>query len=118
MKWRPAIVVFVIMAAWSAAHAEETLFDGNITHGWFFGPAWKMTSLNGETTHLSGGRGAWIINHTYMLGFGGYGLDSEKEAPGNASRILGQTGLEWMFRYGGFEFEYVGKSDEHIHCSA
>ncbi len=83
-----------------------------------FRPSWKLTSLNGESASLNGGRGAWIIDHTYMIGFGGYGIDTDREAPGGASRILGRPGLEWRFRYGGFEFEYVRKSDDLIHWSA
>ncbi len=118
MKRLIVLAACSVLLSVSLSHAEEVLFGGDTTHGWFFAPTWKMTSLNGETTHLSGGRGAWIINHTYMLGFGGYGIDTGKEAPGNASRLLGRPGLEWMFRYGGFEFEYMRKSDELIHWSA
>ena len=32
-----------------------------------------FTTLNGENAVLVGGRGGWIINHSFVLGGAGYG---------------------------------------------
>ncbi len=37
MKRCLAVVAFIVFLACSVTHAEETLFGGNVTHGWFFG---------------------------------------------------------------------------------
>jgi hypothetical protein len=92
---------------------EETLVSGEIESGGFGGPVVKFGSINGEAGILVGGRGGWIINHTFILGGGGYGLTNDVKA-----KVLGPSGERYLnFGYGGFEIEYIAASDKLLHFS-
>ena len=54
---------------------------------------------------IFGGRGGWIINHTFVIGGGGYGLANDITIDGN----------DLQMDYGGFEFEYIWRSDAVVH---
>lgn len=60
------------------------------------------------------GRGGWIINHTFVLGGGGYGLtthvDSDTLGDGTVRRL--------DMGYGGVEMEYLADLFRLIHWSA
>jgi hypothetical protein len=92
---------------------EETLLSGEVHHGGFGGPVVKLTRVNGEDALLVGGRGGWIINHTFVIGGGGYGLvtDVKPKTPGflNENRM--------MVGYGGLELEFIAASDKLVHLS-
>jgi len=92
---------------------EETLIDGEIENGGFGGPVVKFGSINGEAGIFVGGRGGWIINHTFIVGGGGYGLANDVKA--NVTGPYGQRYLN--FGYGGVELEYIAQSDRLIHFS-
>lgn len=107
------IVLFLLLGTVSAIAQEETLINGNIESGGFGGPVVKIGSFNGTTGIVVGGRGGWIINHTYVIGGGGYGLanDIKAKTPGpNGQRYL-------SFGYGGLELEYIAGSDRLLHYS-
>jgi hypothetical protein len=91
---------------------EQTLISGDIESGGFGGPAIKITSINGENAVLAGGRGGWIINHTFVLGGAGYGLVTDVNAK--------KTDSVHQFiemGYGGLNLEYIASSDNLIHLS-
>jgi hypothetical protein len=97
---------------------EETLVGGgDIEHGGFGAPVVKYTQIIGEPSLLVGGRGGWIINHTFVIGGGGYGLvnNIRSTEPGSFIFPYGDTFLN--FGYGGLELEYIGQSDKLIHYS-
>ena len=112
-KWILALLA-VLIAFPALAQDEETLLTGEITHGGFGGPVVKFTRLDGEFGLLIGGRGGWIINHSFVIGGGGYGL---------VNSIPGPEGIPMMMEplltvgYGGFEMEYVHHSGKLIHSS-
>lgn len=54
---------------------------------------------------MVGGRGGWIINHSLVLGGGGYGVASEVDAPAGVLPLEGPLDIE--VGYGGFELEYI-----------
>lgn len=92
---------------------EETLISGEVSHGGFGGPVVKFTQINGEFGVLVGGRGGWIINHTFVLGGGGYGLVNNIDA-----NVILQSQVPLInFGYGGFEMEYIFHSDKILHFS-
>jgi hypothetical protein len=101
------------MFAVPALSQEETLISGDVEHGGFGGPVVKLTRVNGENAVFVGGRGGWIINHTFILGGGGYGLvtDVKAKTPGPS----GQTKID--LGYGGVELEYVASSEKLVHTS-
>ena len=93
---------------------EQTLVgNGEITNGGFGGPVIKYTQIKNEPAVLIGGRGGWIINHTFVIGGGGYGL---------ANQIEGDNFIDFSkpyinFGYGGLELEYIIQSDQIVHFS-
>jgi hypothetical protein len=107
-----ACAIAVVLSVPATAQ-EETLVTGDIDHGGFGGPVAKISRVNGENAIFVGGRGGWIINHTFILGGGGYALVPNVRAttPGST----GETQIE--LAYGGLELEYVGSSGKLLHSS-
>jgi hypothetical protein len=92
---------------------EQTLVGGGeITHGGFGGPVVKFTQIKNESAVLIGGRGGWIINHTFIIGGGGYGLATQIKTD---DIFNNETFLN--FGYGGLELEYIIQSDNVVHFS-
>lgn len=92
---------------------EETLISGQLEYGGYGGPVVKFTTINNDWEVMVGGRGGWIINHSFVLGGGGYGLvtDVEAEHFDPSGDVVMELG------YGGGMLEYVGNSNELIHYS-
>jgi hypothetical protein len=106
MKKNLLIFIFVVLMVPFSAFAEEKILVGDgIDHGGYGGPVVKFMSLAGDLGVLVGGRGGWIINHTIAIGGGGYGLTSDIKVDGNDLKL----------DYGGFEFEYIWRSDSVVH---
>ncbi len=84
---------------------EKTLLSKGLESGGYGGPVIKIKSVAGDAGVLAGGRGGWIINHTFVIGGGRYRLRSDLKVDGNDLNL----------RYGGLEFEYIGLSDEVLH---
>jgi len=114
MKKCMCLAVFFLMT-FSAfgEYEEETLFQGEITHGGFGGPVVKFTQIRDELGVLVGGRGGWIINHTLSLGGGAYGLANEIAGPDTLPYIKPLLNLG----YGGFEIEYLWHSGRLVHST-
>jgi hypothetical protein len=72
----------LMMMAAPLAAQEQTLFDGSVQSGGFGAPAVKVTRINDQAGLMIGGSGAWIINHSLMLGGAGYGLASDVNTKG------------------------------------
>jgi hypothetical protein len=108
-----SVVILLCIGLFSAFAQEETLINGPIENGGFGGPVLKIGSFNGETAILVGGRGGWIVNHSFIIGGGGYGLVSNVKA-----KVLGPFGERYLnFGYGGLELEYVSNPDRLINFS-
>lgn len=104
-------VLFALFLTISVVAQEETLVGEEIHSGGYGGPVWKLTSINGTTTSLSGGRGAWLINHKFGIGGGGYGTISDVKS----EFTLDNRPLYIELDYGGLELEYIHQSDKLIH---
>jgi hypothetical protein len=109
---RYAILILLAVLTLPVFAQEQTLISGDIESGGFGGPAIKITSINGENAVLVGGRGGWIINHSFVLGGAGYGLVTNVNAKKTDS--IHQY-LE--MGYGGLNLEYIASSDDLIHLS-
>jgi hypothetical protein len=106
-------VLMLFLVAIPAIAQEETLIKGDIESGGFGGPVVKFTSMNGEAGILVGGRGGWIINHSFIIGGGGYGLANNINA-----KVPGPYGERYLnFGYGGVELEYISQPARLIHMS-
>lgn len=92
---------------------EETLISGRLEHGGYGGPVVKFTTINDEWEVMVGGRGGWIINHSFVIGGGGYGLVTDVEA----EHIDPSGDVVLELGYGGGMLEYVGNPNELIHYS-
>ncbi len=110
MKKTAIILVTCVMVTPVLAQ-QETLISGQLEHGGYAGPVVKFTTINNDWEVMVGGRGGWIINHSFVLGGGGYGLVTDVEAEHIDQR--GDVVLE--LGYGGGMLEYVGYPNELIH---
>jgi hypothetical protein len=108
-----AVVLLLCFLSLPLLAQEETLIGEDIESGGFGGPVVKIGNINGESGIFVGGRGGWIINHTFVLGGGGYGLTNNVKA-----KVLGPYGERYLnFGYGGVELEYIAQSDRLMHFS-
>jgi hypothetical protein len=105
------VLVFVYMSIGIAQ--EQVLLSGEIENGGFGGPVLKMTTINGENALMVGGRGGWIINHSFVIGGGGDGVVTNVKP-----RIIDSVHQYMDMGYGGLDLEYISTSDELLHWSA
>lgn len=114
MKTLSKLSIITLLLSIQIFAQEQTLVgNGEITNGGFGGPVIKYTQIKNEPAVLIGGRGGWIINHTFVIGGGGYGL---------ANQIEGDNFIDFSkpyinFGYGGLELEYIIQSDQIVHFS-
>ena len=105
------MTVLLFLIASNASAQMNTLLQGDIEHGGYGGPVLKVGQINGETKIFMGGQGGWIINNTFVLGGGGWGLVSDQDA-----LLDGAGGSDQInMGYGGFLFEYLIRSDQLLH---
>jgi hypothetical protein len=90
----------------------QTLVGENFTSGGYGGPVSKIGIFNGKPVMLSGGKGAWIINHKLAIGGGGYSMVTDLKS-GEISN--NEKPLFMDLNYGGFELEYIINSDKLVH---
>ncbi|KPK55771.1 MAG: hypothetical protein AMS21_13295 [Gemmatimonas sp. SG8_38_2] len=105
---RIAFALLAVLATSSVAAAQEqTLAGDGLESGGFGAPVVKFSDVGGEFAVFAGARGGWIIDHTFVLGLGGYGLASN----------IGDDPFEREveFGYGGLELEYIKNSDKLVH---
>lgn len=106
-------IVLLLLPAPTSAQRNETLAGEGIRSGGFGGPVVKLTEIHGDFGVFVGGRGGWIINSTFIIGGGGYGLaDTNIEV--DRVDALGRP-LTLGMGYGGLELEYVSRSRKLVH---
>ncbi len=105
------ILALLIICTYKISAQEQTLLSGTITHGGYGGPEVKFTQIGDNFGVLVGGKGAWIINHTFAIGGGGYGLANNIETNGPTY----YTRPVLNFGYGGVILEYIQNSDQLVH---
>jgi len=89
----------------------KTIFGNEpFTSGGFGAPVLKVSAVDGQTALFVGGRGGWVINKTFVIGGGGYGLVTY-------TPVTGLKGTSLQVGYGGGELEYILASDEAVHAS-
>jgi hypothetical protein len=105
-KYVLLLLALVLLIPSTVTAREKTLLGGQkLEHGGYGGPVFKFKSIKGDLSILSGGRGGWIINHTFVIGGGGYTLTNDISVDGN----------DLNMSYGGFELEYINRSDSVVH---
>ncbi|MBA7600106.1 MAG: hypothetical protein GH143_09405 [Calditrichaeota bacterium] len=111
---KAAIMILLALAAVPSFGQERTLISGPVAHGGFGGPQLTLGQVKGEIAVLTGGWGAWLINHTLIIGGGGYGLVNDLPAGQTATgedRYLN-------FGYGGMILGFILGSDRMVHLTA
>jgi len=111
MRFITMLAVCILLAG-NLPGQEETLISDHFESGFFGGPAWKGTLMNGRAALLTGGRGGWIINRTFVIGGGGY--NSMWDVKTDRTSINGKP-LYLGMEYGGLELEYINRSGRMIH---
>ncbi|MCK4641471.1 MAG: hypothetical protein KAU06_09035 [Candidatus Marinimicrobia bacterium] len=92
---------------------QTTLFQKGAVLGGYGGPAISIGKLNGEYAVFTGGSGAFVLNHRFIIGGAGYGLVnridiSPEGIPGDSSRYLNMG-------YGGLELGYIIAPSQLVH---
>ncbi len=115
---RVAVILISFVLSASVSAQEETLINGPIENGGFGGPVVKFSQVQNKFAVLAGGYGGWLINHSFMIGGGGYGLVNNIKAPLAAHFYYGTPNdLSIEFGYGGLVLEYIGQPDMLVHYS-
>ena len=102
------------LLAASTVHATpRTLIDSKTTTiGGFGGPVVTYTTFNGQDALMVGGQGAMLVNKSFYIGGGGYGMSTRHRAPER-----GGTTYDSRFEmgYGGAMVGMVFASDDVVH---
>jgi len=112
---RLLLVVTLIFFITNGMAQEETLVKGDVKSSGFGGPVVKYTSVYGQSALMIGGRGGWILNHSLVIGGGGYGVVNEINAPEGV--LPNQGPLDIEFGYAGLELEYIFHPKSLLHFS-
>lgn len=110
-----AAVALLLFAATSHAQVQTLFNDKEIHSGGFGGPQVMYTTFNGEEGMLVGGQGAWVINETFYLGGGGFGLTTHHDGMRDANY---QQTPQLLMGYGGPMVGIILRNDDLIHLTA
>lgn len=114
MKYFFAFLISGLLIISHAQESETLLGSGEIESGGYGALAAQFTTIKGEFGLLAGAYGGWLINHTFLIGVGGYGLANNIKAD---EEILQLTQEKYFLKigYGGIVLEYIGNSQNLIH---
>ena len=116
MKTLRVMTVMVLLATvmyGQEKFEQKTLFQKGTVLGGYGGPAISIGKLNSEYAVFTGGNGAFVLNHRYIIGGAGYGLVnridiSQEGTPEDSSRYLNMG-------YGGLELGYIIAPSQLVH---
>jgi hypothetical protein len=116
LRMMMCIMVVAPLFLYAQESDQETLFGGigDIEHGGYGCAVAKVSPVHSKAQLFMGGYGGWLINHTFMIGFGGYGMTSSLSASDEAPKLAGKTPYVGM-GYGGLMLEYTVNSDKLVH---
>ena len=108
MKNTFLIVINLLLLFGSVSAQEQTLLgDGEITSGWLAGASARYTKVNEQAGVILGARGGWVINHSFVVGGGMYGLVGNATMDIIDGDIIYKDAGSLRFAYGGLELEYI-----------
>ncbi|MFH1050294.1 MAG: hypothetical protein V1779_05105 [bacterium] len=96
----------------------KTLFGNKeFEFGGYGCPEIKFTSFMQQYAIMVGGRAGWVIDHTFTIGGGGYGLVSSVEAPDfyHPDDLTDTRQYYFQIGYGGLFLEYTHSSNSLVH---
>ncbi|MBA9076918.1 MULTISPECIES: hypothetical protein [Rufibacter] len=97
-----------------ATTEPETLFQGDVSHSFYFAPSLMLTRWQDRSGFMVGGKVAWVLNQKFGLGLAGYGLTTRNnigEVLQYANNVFLQVG------YGGALLEYTPNPSRLLHFS-
>ncbi len=107
-------LLILALLATTACAQRTTLFSSDeFSLGGYFSPVVKFSSVHEDLGVFVGGRGGLIINHSFAIGFGGYGLASYVKALNRGP--MDERYME--MGYGGLDIEYVHNPNDLVHVS-
>lgn len=104
------IILMILAIAGPAAARDETLLGYDIENGGYGALVVKYGAVMGTEGVFVGGQGGWIINHTLVIGLGGYGLVNNIDFDDDDCSYL-------AVGYGGLLLEYIIESHKLVHLS-
>ncbi|MGE5457955.1 MAG: hypothetical protein ACM3RX_06335 [Methanococcaceae archaeon] len=111
------IVFFLLLVSCSFAQ-RKTVFEGETENGGFGAAVVKFTPIKNNLGILVGGYGGWLINHSLLLGGGGFGLVNNIKANEDIQSIFSFPREPFLnFGYGGGIIEYYFSPNEILHAS-
>lgn len=91
---------------------QQTLLgEEEMSYGGYGGPSVKIKNIKSDAGVLLGGKGAWVINHKFGIGLGGYGVVTKLKTDYEINDKRRVT----EFGYGGVLLEYTCNSFELVH---
>ena len=112
MRWLSMFAMMMVVTSVAMAQ-EETLISGTLESGGFGGPVVKFSQVKNEFAVFVGGYGGWLINHSLLIGGGGYGLVNDIEV----KEIVADQKTYLNLGYGGFMLEYFTSPQKLFHFS-
>lgn len=115
-RYFPWFIIFPLLLCSTItlqAQQETLIGDNEIEHGGYGAVSMKFSQLNNEFAFFMGGRGGWIINHSFIIGAGGYGLVNKIDSGLPFDDIIPNM----IMGYGGLELEYIVNPNELLHYS-
>jgi len=99
------------------AQEAQTLISGGIDSGGFGGPVMKFTEVDDRFGLMLGFRGGWIVDHTFVIGAGIYGLANTDNFRNTIDVEPFGSRNELYMGYGGLELEWIVSSHRVVHVS-
>lgn len=120
-KWNLIIILAFLGSTLMAQDAStdhrnsseiKTLFGSDISHGGYGGVTMGFTQINDKDAWMVGGRAAWIIDHSFALGFAGYGIANDIPVYNDWNN---DEQLSLIVGYGGLLLEPIFFAREPVH---
>ena len=109
VKMKTSIILTLLLVFfYSTVHAverETLLAPQKYESGGFGGPTISFTQLNDKSTWGLGGKGAWLVNHAYYIGGGGY------------NTFLNESNNDGILQHEGLILGFVGRPNRIFHYS-
>ena len=94
------------------AQRERTLVGRDVEHGGFAAAVFKGSAVADQFAGFVGGRAAWVLNHVFALGAGGYWMAGGVDVPAASG---GEDGLDMW--YAGAELEFINDWSQVYHIT-
>jgi hypothetical protein len=99
-------------------NVPETLFGSSDLHLSGYGaPVYQITKIGEKAGHLAGGRGGLIINDSFVVGGGGFGLAYPDRRSDISGKSYNGEYTDLNFGYGGVLYEYHFSPKSLFHVS-